>query len=118
MLPVAWVVAGLMIGSAVSFVVAVVIGYVLLRRRIGSLDLTRVFGSIGRLTVAAAIAAVPAGLAVYAMIHMWGDTKFASAAELVVGAIVLMVVYVFAALLLRVHEVRELATMLRTRLGR
>jgi putative peptidoglycan lipid II flippase len=117
-LPLAWVVSGLMIGSTVSFAVAVVIGYVLLRRRIGSLDLTRVFGTVGRLTVAAAIAAVPSGLAVYAMVHLWGESKAASAAELVIGAIVLMAVYVAAAFGLRVREVRELGDMLRARLGR
>jgi putative peptidoglycan lipid II flippase len=117
-LPLAWVVSGLMIGSTVSFAVAVLIGYVLLRRRIGSLDLTRVFGTVGRLTVAAAIAAVPTGLAVYAMVHMWGESKAASAAELVIGAIVLIAVYVAAAFALRVREVRELGDMVRARLGR
>jgi putative peptidoglycan lipid II flippase len=117
-LPLAWVVAGLMIGSTISFLVAVVIGYVLLHRRIGSLDLNRVFGTLGRLTVAAVISAVPSGLAVFAMIHMWGDSKVASAVELVIGAIVLMAVYVFAAFALRVREVRELGSMLRARVGR
>jgi putative peptidoglycan lipid II flippase len=117
-LPLAAVVSGLMIGSAVSFVVAVVIGYVLLARRIGSLDLTRVFATVGRLTAAAAIAAVPTGLVVWLMIRVWGDEKVASAVELVVGAIVLILVYLAAALALRVREVRELATMLRMRIGR
>jgi putative peptidoglycan lipid II flippase len=117
-LPLAWVVSGLMIGSTISFVAAVVIGYVLLHRRIGSLDLTRVLGTVGRLTVAAAIAAVPTGLAVYAMVHMWGESKAASAVELVIGAIVLMAVYVAAAFALRVREIRELGDMLKARVGR
>jgi putative peptidoglycan lipid II flippase len=117
-LPLAWVVSGLMIGSTISFVAAVIIGYVLLHRRIGSLDLTRVFGTVGRLTVAAAIAAVPTGLAVYAMDRMWGESKMASAAELVIGALVLMAVYVAAAFALRVREVRELGDMLKARVGR
>ena len=40
-LPVVWVAAGLMFGNAVSFVLAGVLGYWLLRRRIGRLGLTR-----------------------------------------------------------------------------
>ena len=40
-LPVIWVAAGLMVGNAISFVLAAVLGYWLLRRRIGALDLTR-----------------------------------------------------------------------------
>ena len=58
-LPAAGVVAGLMAGNAVSFVLAAVIGYVLLRRRIGSLELHRVFGTLGRLVVAARSPACP-----------------------------------------------------------
>jgi putative peptidoglycan lipid II flippase len=96
----------------------VVIGYVLLRRRLGSLDLTRVFGTVGRLTVAAGVAARPTRHAVYAMVHLWGESKAASAAELVIGAFLLLAVYLAAAFGLRVREVRELGDMLRTRLGR
>jgi putative peptidoglycan lipid II flippase len=117
-LPVAWVVAGLMVGSTVSFVVGVLIGYVLLRRRVGRLDLGRIFATVGRLTLASAIAAAPAALVVYLMVRTWGDAKVASAIELVVGALVLIAVYIVAAVALRVREVRELGTMLRARLGR
>ncbi len=89
-LPLALVASGLMIGSAVSFVVAAVVGYILLRRRIGPLDLTRVFGTVRRLALAALIAAVPAGLLVYVLVRTWGDSKSASACELVLGSVVLL----------------------------
>src|SRR5258708_33496122 len=58
-LPVVWVSAGLMIGNAISFVLSVAIGYWLLGRRIGSVAMTEVMGTLGKLGVAALIAAGP-----------------------------------------------------------
>ncbi|HEX6872213.1 MAG TPA: murein biosynthesis integral membrane protein MurJ, partial [Micromonosporaceae bacterium] len=55
-LPFAWVAAGLMFGNAVSFLLAAVLGYWLLRRRIGRLGLARVLATLGRLAVAAGTA--------------------------------------------------------------
>jgi hypothetical protein len=52
------------------------------------------------------------------MTLLWGDEKVASLVQLVVGGIVLIAGYAGAALWLRVHEVRELAGMIRGRLGR
>ncbi len=117
-LPVALVAAGLMAGNAVSFVVAAMLGYWLLRRRIGRLGLGHVFATIGRLTLAAMIAAVPAALAVIGMTVVWGDGKVASIVQLVVAGVVLLGAYVAAAFALRVREVRELASMIRARVGR
>jgi putative peptidoglycan lipid II flippase len=116
-LPLASVTAGLMAGNAISFGVAAVIGYVLLRRRIGRLGLRAIVGALLRLTVAAAIAAVPSGLLVYALMQRIGDGKTASAVELVVGGVVLVLVYLGAAFALRVREVRQLGEMVRGRLG-
>ncbi len=117
-LPVAWVAAGLMAGNAVSFVLAAAIGYLLLRRRIGRLGLAQVLATVGRLALAAAIAAVPAGLVVILGVRAWGDGKVPSVVELGLGAIVLVVCYLLAALALRVREVRELGAVVRGRLSR
>jgi len=52
------------------------------------------------------------------MTLLWGDEKAASAIQLAVGAVVLFATYVAAALWLRVPEVKELATMVGSRLRR
>jgi putative peptidoglycan lipid II flippase len=112
------VAAGLMFGNAVSFVFGVVLGYWLLRRRLGPLGLTRVIATLGRLALAAALAAVPAALAVYGLDAVLGDGKIGSVVQIVVGGFVLLAGYVAAAAALRVREVTELGRMLRARLGR
>jgi putative peptidoglycan lipid II flippase len=117
-LPAAWVAGGLMAGNAISFAVAAVIGYVLLRRRIGRLGLTSVFATLGRLSAAALIAAVPTLLVVVGMTAAWGTGKGASIAQLLVGGIVLFGSYGAAAALLRVREVRDLTSMVRARVRR
>ena len=63
---------------AVSYVLAAVIGYALLRRRIGSLELRRVFGTLGRLALAAALAGVPTVLVVIGLDALWGESKTSS----------------------------------------
>jgi putative peptidoglycan lipid II flippase len=113
-----WVAVGLMGGNAISFVLAVVLGYVLLRRRVGPLGLRQVFGTIARLVVAAMIAAIPAVIVVIVLNQVFGadrHTKVASLVELGVGGLVLIATYIGAAFALRVREVRELRSMLRSR---
>jgi putative peptidoglycan lipid II flippase len=118
LLPATLVAAGLMAGNAISFVVAALIGYWLLRRRIGPLGLTRVFATLGRLGLAGLIAAAVTTVVLVVMTLVWGDEKAASAVQLGVGAVVLFATYVGAALWLRVNEVKELATMVGSRLRR
>ena len=113
-----WVAAGLMAGNAISFVVAAILGYLLLRRRLGPLGLRRVFATLGRLAVAAGIAAIPTLGVVAAMTSVWGSGKLASIAQLIVGGVVLLASYIAMALALRVDEVRELAGTVRAKLGR
>jgi putative peptidoglycan lipid II flippase len=117
-LPVTLVTAGLMAGNAVSFLVATALGYWLLRRRIGRLGLTTTLSSLGRLAVAAAVAAVPTGLVLWAMTAIWGDGKLPSVLQLVAGGIVLVTTFGATALLLRVHEVKQLTSMVMARVGR
>jgi putative peptidoglycan lipid II flippase len=117
-LPVAWVAAGLMLGNGISFVLAAWLGYWLLRRRIGALDLNRVFTSLGRVGLASLVAAIVTWLVTLGLTAWWGSGKVASIAQLAIGGFVLVAVYLGVALAMRVHEVRELGAMVRTRLGR
>jgi putative peptidoglycan lipid II flippase len=117
-LPAAWVTASLMGGTAASFVVAFVIGYWLLRRRIGLLGLREVASTLLRLGVAAAVAAVPAAGAAWALGNVLGDGWRGSAVQLVVGTVVLALVYLLLASALQVSEVRQLAGQLRSKVRR
>jgi len=117
-LPPVVVAASLMGGSALSFVAGALLSFLLLRRRLGPLGMARVVGALVRLTAAAALAALPAWAVGYAVTRTMGDGKLASAIHLTLGGTVLVGAYAAAALLLRVPEVRDLAGMVRTRLGR
>jgi putative peptidoglycan lipid II flippase len=116
-LPLAWVAAGLMFGNTISYVLAVLLGYALLRGRIGSLGLRQVFATIVRLSVAALIAAVPTVLLVVVLEQVWGNEKLASLAQLIFGGLVMTLGFVVTAFTLRIREVRELGAMLRARVG-
>lgn len=113
-----WVAAGLMFGNAISFVFSAAMGYWLLRRRIGRLGLTSVLTSLAKLTGAALIAAVPTLLVAILLEHFLGLGKLGSLVGLVVGGIVLVAVYLAAAVALRVREVNQVWGMVRSRLGR
>jgi putative peptidoglycan lipid II flippase len=117
-LPVLWVDTGLMVGNAVSFVLAVAVGYWLLRRRIGAIVLTEVLSTLGRLTAAALIAAVPTVLVALILEHYLGLGHVGSLVGLILGGTVLIVVYLAVALALRVREINDLWGMVRGRLGR
>jgi putative peptidoglycan lipid II flippase len=117
-LPAGWVAAGLMGGNAISFVLAALLGYWLLRRRVGRLGLSEILRTLGRLGIAAVVACVPTLLLVLGLTAMWNDGKVASLVQLIVGGAVLIGVYVAVALVLKVREVQDLAGMVRARLGR
>ncbi len=117
-LPAAAVAAGLMVGNAVSFVVAAALGYLLLRRRIGRLGLSQVFATLGRLCLAGVIAAVPTAAILVTFTVIWGDGKLQSLIQLVVGGLVLVASYLGAASWLRISEVNDLTAMVRSRLRR
>jgi putative peptidoglycan lipid II flippase len=114
-LPAAWVTASLMGGTAASFVVAAVVGALLLRRRTGPLGLRRIADTLLRLGAAAGASGLAAfGLTV--IIERWlGDGKFGSAIMFGAGTVVLLAGYVGLAVLLRVREVTELGRMVRRR---
>jgi putative peptidoglycan lipid II flippase len=117
-LPATVVTASLMGGSALSFAFGAVLSFALLRRRIGLLDMRRVAVTVGKLIIAVAIAAVPTYLLEYGLRSVAGDGKIASLVTLAVCGVVLLAAYFGAALGLRVAEIRDLAGMVRRRIGR
>jgi len=117
-LPLALVDAGLMLGNAISYVIAAVIGYQLLRRRIGLLAIGDTMRALGKLAIAALIAAIPAWLLSLLIQHELGNGKVGAVAALIVGAIVLGVAYVGAGLALKARDITDVAGMVRARFGR
>lgn len=110
--------AGLMLGNAVSFLIAAVVSGMLLRKRVGPIGLRRILDTLGRALVAA-VGAAAVGLVVSNLIHStMGDTKLAAAVQLIVGGGVITAAYVGLALLLRVREVHEVVALVRRKLGR
>jgi putative peptidoglycan lipid II flippase len=81
------------------------------------LELRSVLSTIARLGVAALLAGVPALLTVLALDAALGEDKTASIIQLVLGGLVLVLAYVAAAFALRVREVRQVGSMVRSRLG-
>jgi putative peptidoglycan lipid II flippase len=118
LLPAYWVDAGLMAGNTISFMLATVLGYALLRRRIGRLGLAQIGSTLGRLAAATVIGGLASWLVLVGLTAATGAGKIASIVQLVTAGLVLVLVYVAAAFVLRVREVRELTGMVRGRLGR
>jgi putative peptidoglycan lipid II flippase len=115
-LPASLVAGGLMVGNAVSYLLAAALGYLLLRSRVGGLS--HVSGTLGRVGLAGAIAAVPTAAVLIGLTAVWGDGKLASLAQLVIGGVALGIAYVIAANWLRIREVRQLLGMVAGRFGR
>ena len=93
-----------------SFVLAAVIGYVLLRRRIGALGLRRVFATLTRLAVVAGLIAGGTGAdrSCSAWTLGWARTRWPASSSWSSAALVLVVGYLAAAFALRVREIRDL----------
>jgi putative peptidoglycan lipid II flippase len=110
--------AGLMIGNAVSYVIAAVISGVLLRRHVGPIGLGQIVDTFWR-AIVAALGAALAGLVVSNLIRVaFGESKPVAFLELVVGGLAIAAVYVGLALLLRIREVNEVTGLIRRKLGR
>ncbi|WP_426508983.1 murein biosynthesis integral membrane protein MurJ [Dactylosporangium sp. McL0621] len=117
-LPVAVVTTSLMVGTALSYIVALIVGYVLLRKRLGRLGLRKLLDTLIRLT-AAAVAGGLLALGVTWLIGMVIDPgKLQGVVQLIFGSAVLLAVYAAGAVFLKVPEVNQFASMIRRRLGR
>jgi putative peptidoglycan lipid II flippase len=117
-LPIAVVTASLMVANTISYVLALILGYVVLRRKIGLLGLRTMFTALGRLAVAAAVAAIPTYLLVLVFEHTMGTGKLASFVTLVVGGVVLVAVYIGVAIALKAKDITDVAAIVKSRLGR
>ncbi|MFG2038733.1 murein biosynthesis integral membrane protein MurJ [Dactylosporangium sp. NPDC048998] len=117
-LPVAVVTTSLMVGTALSYIAALIVGYVLLRRRLGRLGLRRLLDTLIRLGVAAAAAGLLALGTSWVIGQIIDPGKLQGIVQLLVGSAVLLAGYAAGAVFLKVPEVRQFAGMVRSRLGR
>ncbi|GAA2367921.1 hypothetical protein GCM10010170_067580 [Dactylosporangium salmoneum] len=117
-LPVAVVTTSLMVGTALSYIAALLVGYVLLRRRLGNLGLRRLLDTLIRLAVAAAAGGLLALATTWLIGQIIDPGKVQGIVQLVIGSGVLLATYAVAAIFLKVQEVRQFAGMIRSRLGR
>ncbi|MFI7596446.1 murein biosynthesis integral membrane protein MurJ [Actinoplanes sp. NPDC049681] len=110
--------AGMTAANAVSYLVSALISLAVLRRRIGRLNLGSVAGALVKVVAAAAVATA-AGLLV---VHFLpgGDTpgRLTAALQVVIGGGAIMLAYLVAATLFKVHEVNQVVGMVRRKLGR
>jgi putative peptidoglycan lipid II flippase len=110
--------AGMTAGNAISYVVSALISLYVLRRRIGRLNLGSVAAALMKVVIAAAVAAALGLLVLHVL--PGGDTPGRATAilQVLVGATVIIVGYLGAATVLRVHEVSQVIAMVRRKLGR
>ncbi|HET8643416.1 MAG TPA: murein biosynthesis integral membrane protein MurJ, partial [Pseudonocardiaceae bacterium] len=117
------VAAGLMLGNAVSFVLAAVASGVLLRRRVGPIGLRRILVTFGKATLAA-LGAAAAGFVVVRLVGagfgdgLGGGARVAAFAQLAAGGMAIVAGYVGLALALRMSEVADVVGLVRRRLQR
>ncbi|GIG57975.1 lipid II flippase MurJ [Longispora fulva] len=109
--------AGLMFGNALSFLAAVGLSGLLLRRRLGPLGL-RAIGITVAKVAGAALVATAAGYAVTLPFDPETGGKVYNALVLVLGSAVIGLVYLGVAHLLRIAEVTEAIGMVKRKLGR
>jgi putative peptidoglycan lipid II flippase len=116
--PVDYVLHWLMAVNAVSYVVAMVAGGLLLRRRLGTIRGRSTVSTIARVTAAS----VPALLVTWGVEAgtrlLLGNGHVAGIAALLLGLLAGAAVYLGAALVLRVREVHDVVGMVQRRLGR
>jgi putative peptidoglycan lipid II flippase len=116
--PVDHVLHWLMVVNAVSYLVAMVYGGLLLKRRLGTVRGRSTIATVTRVAAASVPALLVTWLVIAGARALVGDGHLASAAALVVGLAAGGVAYVLAALALRVREVRDVVGMVQRRLGR
>ncbi len=117
-LPRAWVVAGLMAGNAISYTAGAVIYARLLRLRLGALPMTPVYATARRLTAAGAVAAFVAGALLIVWVPRAGLAKWPSLMQAVTAGTLIVGVYLLVAYRLRTSEVRDLISVVTSRLRR
>ncbi|MFY1635367.1 murein biosynthesis integral membrane protein MurJ [Solwaraspora sp. WMMB335] len=110
--------AGLMIGNAVSYLVAAGVSAWLLRRRVGRIGLGAIALTFGKVAVAAGGAAVAGLLVVTVLPGTDTPSRLMALVQLAAGGAAVGLTYLGLAVALRIHEVAELLAMVRGRLRR
>jgi putative peptidoglycan lipid II flippase len=109
------VIESLSVATSTSYVVGAYVGYLLLRRRYGTLGFRTVASTVGRTCVASAMGAGVAYLCVLASEHLIGTGRSAAALALVSGSVLGGALYLLVARALDVTELREILGSLRGR---
>jgi putative peptidoglycan lipid II flippase len=109
------VVTGLAVATSMSYVVGLVAGEVLLRRRFGRLDGRRVTGVTSRLATMSAIGGLAAWGVLALVAHLLGQGVAGSAVAVVLGSLAGLAVLAAVASRWQVAELRELLGSLRGR---
>ena len=115
LVPAEYVVVGLMCGNTLSYIVAVLVSARLLRKRVGSLDTSRITRTLVRLSIASALAGGVAWALSYGITEWLGDGKVGSFVALIVGGVALGVAFVAGAIFLRIREVTDVWGTVRSR---
>jgi putative peptidoglycan lipid II flippase len=106
-LPAEHVVVGLMIGNAVSYLVAAALLSIVMQRRLGDLQLGRVLQTLTRLAIASVMAGLIAWGIAYSCTELIADEKIGGLVALTLGGTALVITFAAAAVLLRVTEVSQ-----------
>lgn len=110
--------AGLTAGNGVSYLASAGISLIVLRKRLGRLGLAAVAMSLGRVLVAAAVAAAVGVLVVRLLPGGNTPDKLEAILQLLVAGTAIMVSYLGVAALLRVREIAQVIGMVRRKIGR
>jgi putative peptidoglycan lipid II flippase len=109
-------VRGLALGHATSYVFASIVSFVLLRRRLGGLELRSIGSSLGRTLVAAGLTSAGAWATATAVGSRIGtETVTAQALQVVAAVGVGLAVFLVAALIFRIEEVDTVRQQLSSR---
>jgi putative peptidoglycan lipid II flippase len=118
LLPEGWKVAGLAAGHASGYLVGSVLLVTALQRRVGRLDRARLAGALARITLASAVMGAAAWAASTALGAVLPGGVLRHLAMVLAGVVVGLAVYLAAARLLRVDELRAVLGLVRRRVGR
>jgi putative peptidoglycan lipid II flippase len=118
LVPADYVVVGLQCGNTISYLVAVVVSGLLLKRRLGGLDTAASARTITRLGLAAVVAGLLSWAVAYGIQAGLGIGKLGGIVSLIAGGVVLIGVYAVVALRLRVPEVVDVADTVKRRIRR
>jgi putative peptidoglycan lipid II flippase len=112
-------VLGLVLANTAQFAFHALVMYLLARRRIIAFRTEGLWNTAARAGIAAAVMAGAALIAVALVQHILGEARFAARSAIVIAGVGSgAVVYIAAAWILRIDEIRYLGAVLRTRIRR